>query len=265
MMREERINTVEELIQSLNQLPNPYIYRGHSNARWKLESTLERLIGANWNNGTVEKFEAFSLQNFKSKFHLYDKENESPRSKLAWLSIMQHYGVPTRLLDFTESPYIALYFALEGYDTRCNDDLAVYAVNYTQMIEESLKYIRSRDSAFKHDRNSIIGKQDEIFEDTVDRYSYDICWVTEPHQLNVRLDRQSGSFVISGNKGARIIDVLASDTYASCDFYKFIISGDLYQNIYCLLRKMNINSKSIYGDLQGLARSIKMDMQVYAL
>lgn len=264
-MKEERLETIEELIQVLNSLPNPYIYRGHSNAAWKLESTLERLIGAKWDCKAAEKFEVFSMQNFKSKFHLYDRENDQPLSKLGWLSIMQHYGVPTRLLDFTESPYVALYFAIEGYDPSCSDDLAIYAFNYTQMMEESLKYIRVRDKEFHHDRNNIIGKQDQIFEDVVDRFSYDISWVTEPHQLNVRLDRQSGCFLVAGNKSTKIEDILTSDTYKSCEFYKFTVNGKLYENIYCLLRKMNINSKTIYGDLQGLARSIKMEMQVYAL
>ncbi len=39
----------------------------------------------------------------------------------------------------------------------------------------------------------------------------------------------------------------------------------LYENVYVALRKMSINSKSIYGDLGGLAKSIRMELQSYTL
>jgi hypothetical protein len=82
--------------------------------------------------------------------------------------------------------------------------------------------------------------------------------------MNARLDRQSGTFLISGNRANRIEDVLNSSLYSDIVAHKFEIDGALYENIYALLRKMNINSKSLYGNLEGLARSIKMEMQVYS-
>ena len=60
-MTEIRLNTIEELIQRLNELPNSFIYRGHANASWALESALERVIGANWSADSARKFEEYSL------------------------------------------------------------------------------------------------------------------------------------------------------------------------------------------------------------
>lgn len=264
-MKEVKINYIEDLIEQLNSLPNHFIYRGHANAEWVLQSSLERIIGTKWSAEEAKKFEEFSLLNFKPKFHLYDHENIIPDSKLAWLSIMQHYGVPTRLLDFTESPYVALYFALEAYDPHSRNDLAVFALDYTGIMDRSIEHISSKDQAFKETRSSIYEKQDGIFETVVDRFSYDIAWIAEPKQLNARLDRQAGSFLISGNRGLRIQEVLDSETYANEFMSKFIINCQLYKNIFDLLRKMNITSKSLYGDLDGLARSIRMQMQVYSV
>ena len=97
------------------------------------------------------------------------------------------------------------------------------------------------------------------------RFAYDIAWVAEPKQLNARLDRQAGSFLLSGNRSLRIQEVLDSVPYENVEMYKLRISHELYAGIFALLRKMNITSKSLYGDLDGLARSIRMQMQIYSV
>ncbi|MGZ5222345.1 MAG: FRG domain-containing protein, partial [Chitinophagaceae bacterium] len=141
MIEEIKICSTGELFEHLNTLPNNFIYRGHADAKWSLASSLERVIGGAWSFEKAKKFEEFSLLNFKPKFHLYDHENIQPNSKLAWLSIMQHYGVPTRLLDFTESPYVALYFALEAYQPQSKADLAVFALDYSAIMVYSIQHI----------------------------------------------------------------------------------------------------------------------------
>ena len=264
-MTEVDIRSVEELIEQLNKLPNHFLYRGHANADWPLQSSLERIIGSKWSAGEAKKFEEYSIAQFQSKFHLYDRENVKPDSKLAWLSIMQHYGVPTRLLDFTESPYVALYFALEAYNPQTCADFAIFAFDYSAIMECSIEQISSKDGEFSETRSSVYERQDQIFDEVVDRFAYDIAWIAEPKQLNARLDRQAGSFLLSGNRGLRIENVLDSKLYANVTMYKFCVAHDLYTGIFALLRKMNITSKSLYGDLDGLARSIRMQMQVYSV
>ena len=177
---------------------------------------------------------------------------------------MQHYGVPTRLVDFTESPYVALYFALEAYQPYTKADFAVFALDYTAVMDASIAHIGSKDLSFVETRASIYPKQDSVFDHTVDRFAYDIAWITEPKRHNERLDRQGGCFVISGNRDKRIADILDLSFYGGCDFIKYIIDHALYPSIFALLRKMNVTSRSLYGDLDGLARSIRMEMQVYS-
>lgn len=265
MIKEITVKDSDQLIRSINELPNNYIYRGHADSSWKLESTLERTLGKNWSSEIASKFEDHYLNLFKSKYHIYNESEHEPKSKLAWLSVMQHYGAPTRLIDFTESPYVALYFALEAYNPLLKNDLAIYAVDYTSIMDSSLAYISKHDSGFNRNRFNIIGHQDELFDDVVDRFSYEVVWITEPLELNARIDRQSGTFLMSGNKEKRIEELFSMEMYASTQVIKFIISHSIYENIYALLRKMNINAKTIYGDLGGLAKSIKMDMQVHAI
>ena len=265
MINEIRIESVEELIRRINDFPNHFFYRGHADANWALQSSLERILGGAWSTEQAQLFEEDSINRFQSKFHLYDKENIEPDTKLAWLSIMQHYGVPTRLLDFTESPYVALYFAIEAYKPQSGADLAVFALDYSAIMDQSIAFIASKDVEFKETRSSVYKKQDLIFETIVDRFAYEIAWITEPKKLNARLDRQAGSFLLSGDRGLRIADVLASKQYKDVPMSKFIVPACLYTGVFALLRKMNITSKSLYGDLDGLARSIRMQMQAYSV
>jgi hypothetical protein len=71
--------------------------------------------------------------------------------------------------------------------------------------------------------------------------------------------------VLSGNRGLRIEDVMSSTTYAKVGFTKYCIPSNLYEGVFALLRKMNITSKSLYGNLDGLARSIHMQMKVFSI
>lgn len=264
-MNSVEVESVAALVELINELPNNYFFRGQADASWHLQSSLERVIGSKWSADNARKFEDFSLKNFCSKFHLYDRENLQPSSKLAWLSIMQHYGAPTRLVDFTESPYVALYFALEASSPFQQRDMALYAIDYSAVMDRSIEHIRSKDSGFSETRATLFDRQDEVFDQVVDRFAYDIAWIGEPKLLNARLDRQAGSFLLSGNRGLRIEDVLNSYLYSSVDIRKIVIKGSLVTGVFSLLRKMNITSKSLYGDLDGLARSIRMQMQIYAV
>lgn len=263
MIVEKNITTIDQLIQSLNGLPNHYIFRGHADSSWKLESTMERVIGAKWSGEYAKKFEEYSWNTFRSKYHIYNQLEHIPESKLSWLSVMQHYGVPTRLLDFTESPYVALYFALEAYNPLTKLDFAIYAIDYKKIMDYSISYIHEFDKDFEYNKSKVQDKKDQIF-DIVDQKSYDILWVTEPLKLNARIDRQAGTFLISGNREKTIESIISNGLYKEC-IIKFVIKNHLYENVYALLRKMNINSKSIYGDLSGLAKAIKMELQVYSI
>lgn len=265
MIVERVLDSIDDLARELNVLPNHFAFRGQANADWGLTSTLERVIGRRWSAENARRFESYSLQLFQSKYHIYSGSEHIPTSKLSWLSVMQHYGVPTRLIDFTTSPYIALYFALETYDPLSQNDFAVYAVDYTAVMEASIQHIKRVDSKFSETRVSMNGKQDSIFDDVVDRYSYDIAWITEPRELNARIDRQSGTFLVSGNLERTIESIVNLPLYETATVLKFRVPARLYENVYVALRKMSINSKSIYGDLGGLAKSIRMELQSYTL
>ena len=83
----------------------PLWFRGHINADWKLTPKLYRkpFIGAD-ENEIRHEFQSRALQLIQTRL---------PANKWEWYFLMQHYGVPTRLLDWTENALIAMYFAVE--------------------------------------------------------------------------------------------------------------------------------------------------------
>jgi hypothetical protein len=103
-----------------------FVFRGQANTNWDLSTSLERFIKKF--DPTIKNhffFEKWMLDDFKKKIHLHTLNFKLPDNNFDWLSVMQHFGAPTRLLDFTYSFYVACYFALIDSNT----DSSVWAIN----------------------------------------------------------------------------------------------------------------------------------------
>ena len=103
------ITSVAELLDALRQRSHDEIvwYRGHTSADWDLLPSIAR----------PPRSIAAELTVFKRfKQNAYPFLSSPPSTEWEWLFLMQHYGAPTRLLDWTDSPLIGLYFAVETPD-----------------------------------------------------------------------------------------------------------------------------------------------------
>lgn len=105
-----------------------WVFRGQRDSSWAIESSFRRCIefdaGALENlERTLRGKERLAINNFKAAAWSYVHKQEM--TNLEWLMLMQHHGVPTRLVDFTESPVVALHFATNA---PLSQDFAVWAV-----------------------------------------------------------------------------------------------------------------------------------------
>jgi FRG domain-containing protein len=95
-------------------ITDTWAFRGQPDERFELEPTLERSARERGIESWSE-LELFILPEFRARARSHLKVSLLPdEDSLTWLSLMRHYGVPTRLLDFTYSPFVALYFAIRG-------------------------------------------------------------------------------------------------------------------------------------------------------
>ena len=90
------------------------LFRGQSDEEWQLDDSLFRLVEpavTSWDQ--LISLEQIALREFRGQAHLLSESSDVPNahSLLDWWALMQHFGSPTRLLDWTGSPYVAAYFA----------------------------------------------------------------------------------------------------------------------------------------------------------
>jgi hypothetical protein len=105
-----------------------FIFRGHRVSSWDLSSSFEREFNKYPKSQMIEGAEEYSIEYFKKRSHLYELGLNNGSTLPDVLSCMQHYGCPTRLIDFTESYYVATYFAVSDPNYK-SDDYSIWAIN----------------------------------------------------------------------------------------------------------------------------------------
>jgi len=270
MFKDQKFSSVDKLIEFLNdrEFSSKYIYRGQYNISWELKSSLERILKGKYES-LSDYYENYLINSFQSRYSLYGKSNVSPKFKLEWLSMMQHYGVPTRMLDFTKSPYVALYFILEDIIKSPGDEMefVIYAINHDEIGGKSLEYLKNQCASNTIQEiinqtkspSELLFMRNELF-DAFAQQSLDILWITDPGTFNSRIERQAGCFLYSANIKKTIKHLLESELYYDIKNYRIIIQHSCWKEIYDLLGKMNINSRTIYGDLEGLSKSLTLSI-----
>jgi FRG domain len=230
-----------------------WAFRGQSNADWPLYSSLSRyLMTYRVHKDAWPQQEARILRIFKRKAHLLLDHLPGETDSFEWLALMQHHGTPTRLLDFTWSPFVATFFAFE----RATSDVAVWALFPPGLSNRPIRTLRASQRV----------EEDEIapwVEGGYERHflpnTHRIVVAGEPHRMNQRLIAQSGTFVMPGTLNEPIEKLVSPSSVI-----QFVLeTTSMRQRAMAELYHMNISNATLFPGLDGLARSLAYELEFH--
>jgi hypothetical protein len=277
-----------------------WIFRGHKTTKYSLEPTIERVSGQKPDSWAELEWQALKEFRSKARMHLAPSLLPPGDKTLDWLALMRHYGVPTRLLDFSSSPYIALYFALRGRLEEEESPAEVWAINAGALLD------RAGSVSIYADREEIeweakkTGKQvtftkvslcpsdaasgldilkgDDAYWDRVITAALapsqirircfnesGFVLLASPPVENPRLSSQQGVFLFNAAKALNFEDSLFKMMNGHADNWcrLFRIPPKMVRDFEERLFQLNIHDLSLFPDIDGLAGLIRQKARLH--
>ena len=253
-MQEYKVGSWREFVEIIESPElRGWAFRGQRDARWRVQSTLTRYLSKHVDNEYWAEQERRAIRVFARKAHYFLSDTSALDDPLRCLALMQHHGAPTRLLDFSKSPYVAAHFALE----RATTDAAVFAVNTPYLWQEATPVKYTELNREKVDPRSR-GNLEKYFYSNL----YPVVWPGEPWTMDRRIVAQSGTFILPGVIDRPVDDLLGEYDAPLPLLMKIILPNALRQDGLESLYRMNLTNATLFPDLDGLARSMAYELEV---
>jgi hypothetical protein len=222
----------------------PFAFRGVSSAHHAMSSSLSRLT----DGADTARLEMALLRNFRK----YARTEAQPTESIwDWLALGQHFGLPTRLLDWTYSPLVALHFATES-PAEFDLDGAVWCVNFV----EANKQLPGRLRQILDDEGSETLTVEMLSRfrtlrafDSLARVPFLVFM--EPPAIDRRILNQFALFSLMSSPTASMDDWLRRNPRLC---RRVVVPARLKWEIRDKLDQANVNERILFPGLDGLSR-----------
>lgn len=217
-------------------------FRGQADASWGL-------LPSQYRSPFSAHFEREIIRDFKQNAPTY--LDSLPRTDLGWLFLMQHYGLPTRLLDWTESYLVALFFAVEDFAAR--GDPAVWILRPAKLNELTIGEC------------TVVTEVDSRLEDFVLPAprarlrvpAAELPVSLRPSRESRRIVAQKGAFTLHGSNSAPLQEIVENANAVVVPLLRLVVDGDCRMSILKDLVQAGVSFTSVWPELQGLCAELR--------
>jgi hypothetical protein len=229
--------------EPLSRHRSDYAFRGRGDASADLSTSLARL------GARHTELERHLVRNFRK----YAGTAAVPADSIwNWLALGQHHGLPTRLLDWTYSPYVALHFATARAD-RFDRDGAIWMVDYVRVHE--LLPDRLRDALDAEGANvfttEMLAQASPRVSDLETLDDDEFALFVEPPSFDARIVNQYALFSLLSRADGSLDAWLDDHDGLAC---KLVIPAELKWEIRDKLDQANVTERVLFPGLDGLTR-----------
>jgi FRG domain len=249
---------LDNLYDVLNQISGTqaYVFRGHASVSWKnLVPSLHRILGTSAETADLVITEATAISAFRrhARSLVHFSELDYFKRILDSITLMQHYGAPTRLLDWTLSPWVACYFAAQGEN---QDDAVIWAFNRDALDWTNLRHRRSGSRDYAHFAALETAQNVEEWAYAAARAGRYVRTFRYEY-ANAQMGAQQSLFTISGQLGDNHDDALALSLSEPWQTLKIIVPKSEKATLRQRLFHMNVNALSLFPNVDGVGRHIR--------